>query len=232
MKPTTIRLPEELLEELDAEAEEHDFHTRTEYLRYLIDHRDLVVSIALEQRKTRIDQLTERVEELEERLETVETAAESEADQPVETESEEIEAVEEFDLGESEEAPGDGTPDGVDQPQTLGPIPEIEEGETEPLELRDPGPEDVGQRVRALDFFAPTREIRHEREAAVVAAWETLVEYRELTRADFRDLVFEEYPAAFSAFDGWYDRLLVPALEQFDDVEQADEETWRYVGSE
>lgn len=237
MKPTTIRLPADLLDELDAEADEHEFHTRTEYLRYIIDHRELVVSIALEQRKTRVDELADRIADVEERLEAVEA---TDAPEPAPAEDEGP-AVEEIELdgadsaaAESGAEPADEPAAGADEPETLQSLPVLEEDEEEPeaLELREPGPENVEQRARGLDFFAPTREIRREREAAVVAAWETLVEYGELTREDFADLVFESHAAAFSSFDGWYDRLLVPALEQFEDVERADEATWRYAGGE
>lgn len=231
MKPTTIRLPEEVLEELDAEADEHDFHTRTEYLRYLIDHRELVISIALEQRRTRMDMLEDKLGEIEERLHSLE---EDVAQQP-------RGAVEEPASGPEPEDEGTTTGDSPPQiegesgelePETLEPIPDIdEEGAetTEPLDLRDPGPDDVEDRVRGLDFFAPTREIRANREQAVVAAWETLAEYGELTRDDFAELVFENHTAAFSSFEGWYDRLIVPALDQLVDIERADEDTWRYV---
>lgn len=236
MKPTTIRLPADLLDELDSEADEHEFHTRTEYLRYIIDHRELVVSIALEQRKTRVDELAERLADVEERLEAVEA---TDATEP-EPAADEGSPVEEFELDGADSAAaesGAGADEpgaGADEPETLQPLPVLEEDEEEPeaLELRQPGPENVEQRARGLDFFAPTREIRREREAAVVAAWETLVEYGELTREDFADLVFESHGAAFSSFDGWYDRLLVPALEQLEDVERADEATWRYAGGE
>lgn len=249
MKPTTIRLPEDVLDELDREAEEHGFHTRTEYLRYLIDNRELVVSIALEERKTRVDALVEQVEALEERVETLEEES-SAPERVAETDAElaladdggesdaaapSADAAEETEREPSggDAALGDaaaGGPAEGDREPTRLDMPDDEE-ESDPLDLRDPGPEDIETRVERLEFFAPTREIRREREEAVVAAWEALVESRELTRSGFHQAVFGDHTATFTTFDGWYDRLLVPALEQLDDVERVDENTWRYVGT-
>lgn len=225
MKPTTIRLPEELLEELDEEASEHGFHTRTEYLRYLIDNRELVVSIALEQREDQIRALSDQVEELDRRISELEEARTSGAESPAG-----LDSVEELVLGEENSAATadeEQADDTTEEPVGTGvDLPE----EPEPLNLRDPGPENIEQRIERLEFFAPTREIRGEREEAMVAAWRALVENKELSRAEFRERVFEEYPATFSTFDGWYDRLLVPTLDQLDDVDRVDDDTWRFVG--
>lgn len=40
MRPITLRLPEDLIEDLDAEADEAGFSSRSEYIRYLLAHRD------------------------------------------------------------------------------------------------------------------------------------------------------------------------------------------------
>ena len=233
MKPTTIRLPEDLLDKLDQEAGEHDFANRTEYLRYLIDNRELVVSIALEERKDRVRTLSDRVEELEERIEeleaqqeeaaavsgldTLESVEELVASADTEGESEDMLSV---DLDAEEDEVSEQFSTELDLPDE----------ETEPLELSDPGPEEIRDRVSRLEFFAPTREIRHEREDAVAAAWMELAERGELTREDFEETVFGDHQATFSSFAGWYDRLLEPALNQLEDVERIGGETWRYVG--
>lgn len=230
MKPTTIRLPEELLDQLDEEASEHNFATRTEYLRYLIDNRELVVSIALEERKDRVRSLADRVEELEERMEELEAQREEAV-----AASGAIESVEEL-IASTEREQDDAVTlelDGEDdtgEPEPAPPDLEIPDDEPEPLELRDPGPEEIRQRVSRLEFFAPTREIRHEREEAVTAAWMALVEHGELSRDDFEEIVFGDHMATFSTFAGWYDRLLEPALDQLEDVERVGADTWRYVG--
>jgi len=221
VKPTTIRLPEDVLDALDEEAKEHGFHNRTEYLRYLIDNRELVVSIALEQREDQLRSLADQVEELEHRV------AELEQDRPARPEAlEGIESVEELVLDET--ASTESTSERETEPP--GPA-DVPEDESEPLELQNPGPEDIEQRVERLEFFSPTQEIRAEREEAVVAVWEELIEEKRLTRDEFGTRVFEDHRATFTTFDGWYNRLLVPALEQLEDVERLDEDTWRYVGS-
>lgn len=231
MKPTTIRLPEELLDKLDEEAREHDFANRTEYLRYLIDNRELVVSIALEERKDRVRSLAERVEELEERMEDLETRREEATVAPA---LDAIESVEDL-VARTESERNDALTveldDGdVGEPEPVSTDLDLPDEESEPLDLRDPGPEEIRQRVSRLEFFAPTREIRREREDAVAAAWAELVERGELSRAELEDSVFGDHMATFSTFAGWYDRLLEPALDQLEDVERVGEDMWRYVG--
>lgn len=227
MKPTTIRLPEELLDRLDEEAREHDFTNRTEYLRYIIDNRELVVSIALEQRKDRVRSLADRVEELEDRIEDLETEQAETTASGLGT----VEAVEDLFAGSPDEN-DDGETVELDD-EELEPIStdlELPDEDPEPLELRDPGPQAIQQRVSRLEFFAPTREIRREREAAVAAAWRELVEHGERSREEFEATVFGDHTATFSTFAGWYDRLLEPALEQLEDVERVEGDTWRYIG--
>lgn len=230
MKPTTIRLPAELLDQLDEEAREHDFANRTEYLRYLIDNRELVVSIALEERKDRVRSLAERVAELEERMEELETQRDEAAVAPA---LDAIESVEDLVAG-TESAADDALTVELegedDEPDPTSTDLDLPDEESEPLDLRDPGPEEIRQRVSRLEFFAPTREIRREREDAVAAAWAELVEHGELTCKDFETSVFGDHMATFSTFAGWYDRLLEPALDQLEDVERVGEDTWRYVG--
>lgn len=232
MKPTTIRLPEDLLDKLDQEASEHDFANRTEYLRYLIDNRELVVSIALEERKDRVRTLADRVEELEERIDNIETEQKEAA---AVSGLDALESVEELIASADTEGTTEDTLtvdlDGEDEvSEPFSTELDLPEEEAEPLELSDPGPEEIRDRVSRLEFFAPTREIRHEREDAVAAAWMELVEHGELTRGDFEETVFGDHQATFSSFAGWYDRLLEPALDQLEDVERVGEETWRYVG--
>lgn len=220
VKPTTIRLPEDVLDDLDREAQEHGFHTRTEYLRYLIDNRELVVSITLEEREDRLEALSRQVEELESRLGELEERRPREPAAPagetvaaVGDDSEELQAL----AGGTELA---GAADMVEEP----------EEELEELELEDPGLEDIETRAQRLDFFSPSQEIRRDREQAVVAAWEELADAGEITREELERSVFPNHTATFTTFDGWYDRLVVPSLEQLEDVEQLDTDRWEYVG--
>ncbi|MFB6170901.1 MAG: ribbon-helix-helix domain-containing protein [Haloarculaceae archaeon] len=232
MKPTTIRLPEDLLDRLDEEAREHEFANRTEYLRYIIDNRELVISTALERRADRVRSLAERVETLEVRLDDLEADAEPRTglDSAPEGASTDEAAGTTDDAAAADESPA--TDDQLDLPDVASTSSEVvvDEADREPLDLRDPGPEEIRDRVSRLEFFAPTRVIRREREAAVAAAWRELVDRGQLSRDAFESDVFAEHTASFSTFAGWYDRLLEPALEQLEDVERADAETWEYVG--
>lgn len=78
MKPTTLRLRENTLQALDREAEEYDFPNRTEYIRYILDNRSVVVENTRENTAENTP-LVERVAELEERVEELEADREPSA---------------------------------------------------------------------------------------------------------------------------------------------------------
>jgi Arc/MetJ-type ribon-helix-helix transcriptional regulator len=70
MEPITLRLPTELLEELDAESDEAGFSTRSEYIRHLLFHRPDVSQIATAEGtsattdSTPVDEIEQTVDEL------------------------------------------------------------------------------------------------------------------------------------------------------------------------
>ena len=61
MEPITLRLPSDLLETLDTEAEDVGFSSRSEYIRHLLQNRDKIVSATL----IETDQTTSGIEDLE-----------------------------------------------------------------------------------------------------------------------------------------------------------------------
>lgn len=65
MKPTTVRLPEDELEELAREAEERGFANRTEYIRWILRNRNGIDTNTAE----RLDELEERLAEVEDKIE-------------------------------------------------------------------------------------------------------------------------------------------------------------------
>jgi metal-responsive CopG/Arc/MetJ family transcriptional regulator len=73
MKVTTVRLPEEVLEQLETEAAEHGFSNRTEYIREILKHRDAVrESIGSRENTEQYEDLRERLADLEARVEDLE----------------------------------------------------------------------------------------------------------------------------------------------------------------
>ena len=75
MEPITLRLPTDLLEELDTESEEAGFSSRSEYIRYLLLNRPNLSQMATTEGSTatpeteRIEELDQTVDELTERIE-------------------------------------------------------------------------------------------------------------------------------------------------------------------
>ena len=65
MEPYTIRLNPDEVNQLEREADERGFGTRTEYIRWIIRNRPSVEPDTAESLKERMSQLEERMEELE-----------------------------------------------------------------------------------------------------------------------------------------------------------------------
>lgn len=63
MEPTTIRLPDDVRDEIDAEASEHGV-TTAEYIRKILQHRERALAYDDE-----LDELRDRVEAIERALE-------------------------------------------------------------------------------------------------------------------------------------------------------------------
>jgi Arc/MetJ-type ribon-helix-helix transcriptional regulator len=75
MEPITLRLPTDLLEELDTESEEAGFSSRSEYIRHLLFNRPDLNQLATTEGSTvtpeteRLEELDQTVNELTERIE-------------------------------------------------------------------------------------------------------------------------------------------------------------------
>jgi len=254
VKPTTIRLSDDLLNSLDAEADAYGFQSRTEYVRFLLEHREVVVESELEEGRSTVADLADRLEELEQRVAALNVEGSSTT--PTVKGGKRMDDDEdpgELDLGgdtgepdggeaavdDDDDTPSGDGPDDADEETSAGDenavsvddfeFNDIEEPE-EHIELRDPGPEDIRHRVHRLDLVGPTEEIRSDREASVAAAWLTLVDTGEMDAEALEEEVFPENPGSFSSEESWYRRLIVPAFEQLDDVELVGDGTWRYVG--
>lgn len=75
MEPTTLRLRTTTLSDLDAEYEEHGFPTRADYLRHIIENREVVVESTATPASS---PLRDRLDDLETRLAAVENTANTE----------------------------------------------------------------------------------------------------------------------------------------------------------
>lgn len=75
MEPTTFRLRETTLSDLDAEYEEHGFPTRADYIRHIIENREVVVESTATPASS---PLRDRLDDLETRLAAVENTANTE----------------------------------------------------------------------------------------------------------------------------------------------------------
>ncbi len=76
MEPTTLRLPENTLDALDREYTEYDFDNRTEYIRFILDNRGVVMENTEPNTGATTNPLRERVEELERRVDSLESERE------------------------------------------------------------------------------------------------------------------------------------------------------------
>ena len=61
MKPITLRLEDETLEELEAEADELGHSNRSDYLRWIIRNRPAVAPTTAESLQEQIDEIREHV---------------------------------------------------------------------------------------------------------------------------------------------------------------------------
>jgi predicted transcriptional regulator len=66
MRSLTVRVPEELIDDLDEEADEHD-SSRSEYIRQILGERH-----ETEELRAEVQQLQERLETREDRIDTLE----------------------------------------------------------------------------------------------------------------------------------------------------------------
>jgi len=80
MEPITLRVPSELLDELDQEATDAGFSSRSEYIRYVLQHRSDSPEVATTNGEHAIErnnyaQVVEQINELKHRIELLEKAA-------------------------------------------------------------------------------------------------------------------------------------------------------------
>lgn len=173
MEPITLRLPTDLLDTLDEEAEDVGFSSRSEYIRHLLQNRDRTVpatQIGTDQNTTDVDDserfegLSEQISEMEDRLTSLEG-----------------------DVDELRSAPIDGH--SSDEPSGRGEPPEREGNPTETgssrLEqwLEEQGPQSEDARTIMI-------------EAARILEDEGPVSAR-----DLREQLYEQYPDAYDSAD-------------------------------
>lgn len=171
MEPITLRLPSDLLETLDTEAEDVGFSSRSEYIRHLLQNRDEIVSGTL----IETDQNTSGIEDLEQL---------GELSQQVSDLEDRLASLE-GDVDEIRSAPAEGHsssgPSAPSEPQDSGGSP------AEPVSplleqwLEDQGPQSEDARSIML-------------EAARI-----LEEEGRLSASELRERLYEQYPDAYSS---------------------------------
>lgn len=111
MRPTTIRLSDETLAALEHEAIEYEFENRTEYIRHIIEHRDVVREHTQSYSDENTDgadyeRLRSRLADIESRLDALESTS---TDGRRESGSERTETVETVETVETREIERDAT---------------------------------------------------------------------------------------------------------------------------
>ncbi len=103
MEPITLRLPDDLLTTLETEATNHGFSSRSEYIRFLLTHRDdpapaaianatpddqdITIADRMTELETQLATLTERVDHLEAATLGENTPSAASSDQPAWTDA-------------------------------------------------------------------------------------------------------------------------------------------------
>lgn len=185
MKVTTLRLPEELHEELVEEAEERDIST-AKYLRQILKRRDRLASDgeANTQANTPANTLAERVEELATRVEELEERQGGAPASPPSTGNVDSAVV------------ADGRPDSPESsaenphpsPAEDG-VPQPEEADSPDVPLR----ERMENELEALDVPGRKAAVERTRREAIEYAWDYLRDRGSANSSEIANATFGEF---------------------------------------
>lgn len=210
MKPTTLRLPEELATDLTEEADDLGYSSRSEYIRHILRHRSGSDPNTTSNRidaesNTPGETLADRVDGLEARVQ----ALEDDADSSTQTETRE---TAETTSTESESG------------NTVVPDVTSYKGDTDGID-------------NIIEGWRPDREPGEkgeQRRAAGRAALEFLRDRGAATATKFRTDVEPEYQVDGESPDEWWEKTARPALERAHDQEVVSFEEganeWRWQG--
>ncbi|GGN27013.1 CopG family ribbon-helix-helix protein [Halarchaeum nitratireducens] len=243
MEPNTLRLPAETWEELDAEAGEYGYRNRSEYVRNLIENRQVILDehelntpsgecVQSEHGLEDVADLVERVAELEERLNDLDAeptrredqeprdatdSAQSDTSQETRTTTRR-QTARQSEAQESEEPPQDGVYDPASEfDDTSGDVEEAEE------------PDELVQAFRrSLESRNPQK--RHAKDA--IATVFTIVRDRgPISTGDLKSELYAEYGDRYANEKGMWESLR-RYLEEMPGIENAGYGEWGYEGDD
>lgn len=220
MRVTTLRLPEHLVEDLDDEYTEYGHSNRSEYVRWLLEHRDRIQANTentpvYSERDTentladRVDALEATVADLEDRLErTASTDDIAASDSPTSD-------------GDDADAPREPTED-----ETSG-----NHGDPpESLERVDAEPERDDSLVAEVRRFLSNRppKTTHGRDA-LVDAFQLLRERRTVKTGELKSALFEAYSDHYASEKAMWESVS-RYLDDVPGVEKGGYGEWTYTG--
>jgi len=200
MKITTLRLPESMYEDLEAEAEDEE-KSVAEYVREILRERDRLVGDS--QPNTQEHTQENTVAELAERIDDLEAAV---AELRIESDGREERPAPEQEPTDVSAEPADTT-----------------ESTPEPSMATAAGPRPVSDDVSPAgeagalgpvfdELDLSTAATRTEWEDALRAAYAYLQERERAGRQDFVDDVFPEHPASYDNSRTWWRKIVRPGL--------------------
>ncbi|MGQ3331096.1 ribbon-helix-helix protein, CopG family [Halorubrum sp. FL23] len=171
MEPITLRLPSDLLETLDTEAEDVGFSSRSEYIRHLLQNRDKIVSATL----IETDQTTSGIEDLEQLGELSRQVSDLE----------ERLASLEGDVDEIRSAPAEGR---------------SSSGSSAPSEPQDSGGSPTEAVSPSLEQWLEDQGPQSEDARSIILeAARILEEEGRLSASELRERLYEQYPDTYSS---------------------------------
>lgn len=218
MEPTTLRLPEDLLNELAEEADEHGFSSRSEYIRHVLRNRSGSYPTT---ERSRIDTeadtpgLEDRLAELEDRVERLEAAGDTGRDTP-----------------DRRDAADARSASAVDAPDHSGTASERRDASTQRVdddrrehEAASPSQDaesDVFAAARnAVDAMTWTEDPRgdvDEYRTALHAVLEAITAADDgLSASDIRSEVYPDYSVGFDDDMNWWKNLVLQRLQELRD---------------
>jgi len=189
MEPITLRLPTDLLEELDTESEEAGFSSRSEYIRHLLLNRPNLSQLATTEGSTatleteRIEELDQTVDELTERIEIL------------------TQRVTELE-GETASSDGDLSPSSASSPVSSTPENQSTDGELATEEQPDGdlqlegGDTDLAEFAQWLESDGPQSD---NARTVLLDAARILDEQGPLGASELRQQLFDQHPEAYDS---------------------------------